>query len=108
MINLTQGAIQEVKRMSAQQHPDKQDIGLRLGVKGGGCSGLSYALDFDAKHENDNEFNFEGLRIFVDPKSYLYLDGTILDYVDTLQGKGFKFINPSAAKTCGCGESFSV
>jgi iron-sulfur cluster assembly protein len=108
MVSLTAGAVKEVKRMLQEQHPGEHDIGLRLGVKGGGCSGLSYALNFDRKHESDNEFVFEGIRVFVDPKSYLYLDGTSLDYVDTLQGKGFKFINPNAAKSCGCGESFSV
>jgi len=108
MVKLTPQAIGEIKRMKQTQHPDKQEMGLRLLVKGGGCSGLSYAMNFDGKHENDNEFDFDGLKIFVDQKSYLYLDGTMLDYVDALEGKGFKFINPNANKTCGCGESFSV
>ena len=105
-ISLTQNAIAEVKRMVEKEN--KPDVGLRLGVKGGGCSGLSYFMNFDAKKDKDNEFDFEGLRVFVDPKSFLYLKGTTLDYADTLQDKGFKFINPQANKTCGCGESFSV
>lgn len=105
-IFLTQDAIAEVKRMVAKEN--KPEVGLRLGVKGGGCSGLSYFMNFDAKKEKDNEFEFEGLKVFVDPKSLLYLKGTTLDYADSLQDKGFKFINPQANKTCGCGESFSV
>ncbi len=105
-IYLSQDAIAEVKRMAAKD--SKPDMGLRLGVKGGGCSGLSYFMNFDVKKEKDQEFDFEGLKVLVDPKSLLYLKGTTLDYVDTLQDKGFKFINPQASKTCGCGESFSV
>jgi iron-sulfur cluster assembly protein len=90
------------------QHPAEKDLGLRVSIKGGGCSGLSYHLNFDRKREGDNEFDFEDLKIFVDPKSFLYLDGTTLDYADSLQEKGFRFINPKASKTCGCGESFTV
>ncbi len=105
-ISLTQAAIEEVKRMA--QKETKPDVGLRLGVKGGGCSGLSYFMNFDLKKEKDNEFDFEGLKVYVDPKSLLYLKGTTLDYADSLQDKGFRFVNPQASKTCGCGESFSV
>ena len=105
-IELTSEAIQEAKRM--QQKENKMDLGLRLGVKGGGCSGLSYFLNFDQKKEKDNDFEFEGLHVYVDPKSLLYMSGTKLDFVDTLQEKGFRFVNPNANKTCGCGESFSV
>lgn len=106
MIALTPSAIEEVKRLQAKQpHPD---LGLRVGVKGGGCSGLSYVLNFDARHEGDNIFEFEGTRVFVDPKSLLYLEGLTLDFSDSLEGRGFKFINPNASKSCGCGESFSV
>jgi iron-sulfur cluster assembly accessory protein len=105
-INLTSAAIEEAKRMlTKEQHPD---LGLRMGVKGGGCSGLTYSLNFDRKKENDNEFTFGGLKVIIDPKSLLYLDGTTLDYADSLQEKGFRFVNPNASKTCGCGESFSV
>lgn len=106
MVEVTNAAVEEVKRMLAKEN--KEDCGLRLFVKGGGCSGLSYGLNFDKKKEGDNEFKFDGLDVFVDPKSYLYLKGLTVDYVDTLQHKGFKFINPNADKTCGCGESFSV
>lgn len=105
-ISLSPSAIAEVKRMVEKE--SKPDVGLRLGVKGGGCSGLSYFMNFDVKKDKDNEFEFSGLKVFVDPKSFLYLKGTTLDYSDTLQDKGFKFINPQANKTCGCGESFSV
>ena len=105
-INLTPEAVSEVKRMIEKDKLDGK--GLRLGVKGGGCSGLSYFMEFGAKKEKDNEFDFEGLPVYVDPKSLLYMDGTTLDYKDTLQEKGFRFVNPNANKTCGCGESFSV
>lgn len=105
-VALTPAAIEEVRRMI--QKESKQDAGLRMGVKGGGCSGLSYSLNFDQKKEGDTEFDFENVRVYVDPKSLLYLNGTTLDYVDSLQEKGFRFINPNANKTCGCGESFSV
>ena len=107
-IALTPEAIAEARRMLCKQDPTAKDLGLRMAVKGGGCSGLSYALNFDRKKEGDNEFDFEDLKVFVDPKSLLYLKGTTLDYADSLQEKGFKFINPQASKTCGCGESFSV
>ena len=106
MIGVSPKAINEVKRLIAEQ--PRQDIGLRVGVRGGGCSGLSYSLNFDARHEGDNIFEFEGVRVFVDPKSLLYLEGMTLDFSDSLEGRGFKFINPNASKTCGCGESFSV
>ncbi len=103
---MTQEAVAEVKRMIAKEK--REGVGLRVGVKGGGCSGLSYFLEFTEKKDKDNEFDYEGVKVFVDPKSDLYLNGTTLDYVDTLQEKGFRFVNPNASKTCGCGESFSV
>lgn len=106
-IVLTPQAIDEVKRMLAKE-VQKPDLGLRLSVKGGGCSGLSYSLNFDIQKQGDNQFDFQGLRVYVDPKSLLYLSGMTLDYMDSLQEKGFRFINPNASKTCGCGESFSV
>lgn len=105
-IQLTPAAVAEVRRMMVKEN--RTSGGMRVGVKGGGCSGLSYFLDFDQKKEKDNEFDFDGVKVYVDPKSDLYLSGTVLDYKDTLQEKGFRFINPNANKTCGCGESFSV
>ena len=105
-VRLTHEAIEEVKQMRVKEN--RQNAALRIGVKGGGCSGLSYFLNFDEKHETDHEFDFEGLKVYIDPKSLLYLKGTTLDFADTLQDKGFRFINPNANKTCGCGESFSV
>jgi len=106
MITLTPNAIEEVKRLAVKQ--EKKDTGLRIGVKGGGCSGLSYTLNFDVQHPGDNLYEFSGAKVFVDPKSLLYLDGVTLDFSDSLEGRGFKFINPNASKSCGCGESFSV
>jgi iron-sulfur cluster assembly protein len=83
--------------------------GLRLGVLGGGCSGLSYQFKFDPKaRPNDKVFDFDGVRIFIDPKSILYLNGMTLDYKESLMESGFVFENPNAKKSCGCGTSFSA
>lgn len=106
MVTLTPLAVSEVKRILEKQ--PNPALGLRLGVKGGGCSGLSYAMGFDTQRDGDNVFEIEGLKVIVDPKSYLYLDNTTVDFQDALEGRGFKFINPNAQKSCGCGESFSV
>jgi iron-sulfur cluster assembly protein len=82
---------------------------IRVAVEGGGCSGLMYNLDFDSTSKpNDQVFEDKGIKIMVDKKSLLYLVGTVLDFSDGLNGKGFQFINPNATRTCGCGESFSV
>jgi iron-sulfur cluster assembly protein len=106
-IVLTDTAVSEVKRvLEQQQHPE---WGLKLGVKAGGCSGLEYAMDItDAPAANDQVFEFDGLRVFIDPKSYLFLNGMTLDYKKELLGGGFKFVNPNATKTCGCGTSFAA
>lgn len=106
MITVTQSAVAEVKRLLEKQ--GKPGLGLRVGVQGGGCSGLSYKLGFDEPRPNDQIREVDGVKILVDPKSDIYLDGTTLDFVDGLEGRGFKFLNPHAKKTCGCGESFSV
>ncbi len=106
IIVLTAGASAEVKRLIAKE--DKPDLGLRVGVRSGGCSGMSYMLGFDGSHEGDLSFDVDGVRLIVDAKSAEYLQGLELDYVDGLQGKGFTFKNPNATRSCGCGESFSV
>jgi iron-sulfur cluster assembly protein len=108
MIQVTLQATAEIKRMMESKKDKAPNLGLRVSVKGGGCSGLSYSIDFDVPKEKDQVFDFAGLTVYCDPKSFLYLDGMALDYADTLQDKGFKFVNPNASKTCGCGESFSV
>ena len=90
------------------EHDEKKDY-VRVGVKSGGCSGLSYNLDFDSKMlENDKLFEHNEIKLLVDKKSYLYLIGTTLNYSGGLNGKGFVFENPNASRTCGCGESFAV
>ena len=108
MITMTPKAIVEVKRLMAAD-AGSLNAGLRVGVKGGGCSGLSYVLDFEKEpREGDKIIEFEGVRVFLDPKSALYLKGTQLDFSDGLNGTGFNFINPNAQRTCGCGSSFAV
>jgi iron-sulfur cluster assembly protein len=106
-VNVTEKAIKEVKRiMEENKIPD--NYGLRIGVKGGGCSGFTYTLGFDADSKpTDNIIEKEGLNIYIDMKSFLFLTGTELDYADGLSGKGFVFNNPNAKRTCGCGSSFS-
>lgn len=106
MVTVTPNAAAEVKRLLEKQ--GKPGFGLRVGVQGGGCSGLSYKLGFDQERSGDRVQEIEGIKVFVDPKSDLYLESTALDFVDGLEGRGFKFLNPQAKKTCGCGESFSV
>ncbi len=108
MITVTDKAISEVKRLMRENHPE-EDMGLRVGVKGGGCSGLSYMLDFEnAPRPDDKVFDFGDVRVFMDPKSAIYLNGTQLDFSDGLNGTGFSFVNPNAQRTCGCGSSFAV
>jgi iron-sulfur cluster assembly protein len=107
-IALTAKAAQRVRKIMAENNIPS-DHGLRIGVKGGGCSGLSYVLGFDAKAgEKDRILESEGVKIFIDPKSLFYVSGTVLDFSDGLNGKGFVFNNPQASKTCGCGQSFGV
>lgn len=108
MIALTEAGAIKVKELFKKQK-EKGAIGLRVGVRGGGCSGFSYYLEFDNEvNKGDKELDSRGMKLIVDTKSYLYLMGVEIDYVDGLQGKGFKFENPNARRTCGCGESFSV
>jgi len=107
-IILTEKAIAEVKKIM-ESNSIPESYGLRVGVKGGGCSGLSYTLGFDAEQrEGDKVIEQDEIRLFIDGKSLFYLMGTQLDYTDGLTGRGFVFNNPQAAKTCGCGSSFGV
>ena len=108
MIQLTERAAHEVRRIVSEQKLPEATA-LRGGVKGGGCSGFSYTLGFDDQvSETDQIYEVDGVRVVCDPKSFLYLNGTQIDFEDNLMGRGFKFGNPNAAKSCGCGESFSV
>jgi len=106
-ITLTDAAIKEVKRLMNVQ--GLTEGGLRVGVKGGGCSGLSYTINFDEKiGPHDTVYEFDGVKVIVDMKSAIYLQGTQLDFQKDLMSGSFKFVNPNAQKTCGCGESFSA
>ena len=97
------------RALSLMEEDNKINFFIRVGVKGGGCSGLMYELTFDNELvDGDKEFEDNGIKVVVDKKSYLYLIGTTLDYSGGLNGKGFVFINPNADRTCGCGESFSL
>ena len=107
MIEITDAAANEIKRLLVQE--EKEDWGLRVGVVGGGCSGLSYTLAFDEKPDDkDTVFEVNGVTVFVDPKSYLFLNGMQLDYSTELLTGGFKFHNPNAVRSCSCGTSFSA
>lgn len=108
MITITERAYKEVRRIIDEQNLPEDTV-LRIGVKGGGCSGFSYTLGFDDKlNEVDQISEYEDVKIACDPKSFLYLSGTELDFEESLMGRGFRFGNPNASKTCGCGESFSA
>lgn len=108
VVSVSPKAQEELRKVFAENDlPD--GAGLRIGVKGGGCSGFSYVMGFDgAPTEDDHIQDVGGLKLFVDKKSALYLEGTTLDYVETIQQKGFVFNNPNATGTCGCGQSFSA
>ena len=106
MITLTPGAISKVKSILAER---KEEAGLRIAVTGGGCSGFQYQMTLDKEPRLDDKvMDMDGLRIFVDTRSLLYLNGTSVDYVDGVNGSGFKFDNPNAKASCGCGESFEA
>ena len=107
-ITITTKAIKQVKTVKAENNIP-EEYGLRLGVKGGGCSGMSYTLGFDPEaRDNDMVLSADGVPVFIDTKSMFYLMGMTLDFSDGLMGKGFVFNNPNATKTCGCGSSFSA
>lgn len=106
LIQATDGAIAELKRLLEKETAEVD--GVRLGVKGGGCSGLSYVIEFSQKRDGDNAVEQGGVTFLMDRKSSIYLKGILLDYKEGLKGKGFVLQNPNASSTCGCGESFSV
>jgi iron-sulfur cluster assembly accessory protein len=106
-LNFTSNAVSKVKEIMAQQNP--VPAGLRVGVVGGGCSGFSYSMSVEnGAGMMDKTFDFEGLKVFVDATSLMYLKGVSVDYLETLEGAGFKFDNPNVKSTCGCGSSFNV
>ena len=106
-INFTPHAIAKVKEIMAQQNP--VPAGLRVGVTGGGCSGFQYSMSFEnGAGMMDKTFDFDGLKVYVDGTSLMYLKGVSVDYLETLEGAGFKFDNPNVKSTCGCGSSFNV
>lgn len=102
-------AAKEIGRIISEQELDPAKVRLRVGVKGGGCSGFSYILDLtETQKDSDELFEQHGIKIIVDPKSLLYLGGTTVDFKDEIMGRGFVFNNPNANTSCGCGSSFSV
>ena len=108
-IQVTERALKQIRIAIAKEGISPEEGGLRLGIQGGGCSGMSYKMTFDAHpRESDNLYQFGDVRVFVDPKSLVYLKGTVLDYEETLIRQGFNFNNPNSTKSCGCGSSFSV
>lgn len=106
-VTLTEGAKKEIKKLMSQQELDAT-FGLRLGVEGGGCSGMSYVLGFDQTKEGDSEYDIDGIRVFMHKAHGLYLAGMEVDFQHGLNARGFVFNNPNASSTCGCGTSFSV
>ncbi len=107
-LQVTPKAVARIRSAMAKEGIAPEEGGLRLGVMGGGCSGLSYSIKFDTQpRERDRIYEFDGVRVFVDPKSFLYLHGMTLDYEETLMRQGFNFINPNSSRSCGCGSSFS-
>jgi iron-sulfur cluster assembly accessory protein len=107
MMQMTDRAVEKVKELMAKE--DKVDHGLRVAVKGGGCSGFQYGLFYEKDNQDDDKvLEFDGLKVFIDPMSVQYLEEVTVDYVDGLSGAGFKIDNPKASGSCGCGSSFSV
>jgi iron-sulfur cluster assembly protein len=108
-IQETEKALKRIRAVLSKEGISPQEGGLRLGVIGGGCSGLSYSIKFDTQpRERDRIFEFDGVRVFVDPKSFIYLHGMTVDYEETLMRQGFTFTNPNSSRSCGCGSSFSA
>ncbi len=106
-VTFTEGAVKELKKLKDQQELG-EEFGLRVGVEGGGCSGMSYILGFDQKKEGDQEYIIDGINVLMHKAHGLYLAGMQIDFQDGLNARGFTFSNPNAASTCGCGSSFAV
>ena len=106
-VTVTQGAIRQIKRLMNEKGFDQSQV-LRVGVKGGGCSGMTYVLGFDKKNEGDDEFELNGVTCVMNKAHAIYLMGMEIDWQDGLNSRGFTFSNPNASKTCGCGTSFAV
>jgi iron-sulfur cluster assembly protein len=109
-VEVTPRAVARIRSAMAKEGISPSEGGLRLGILGGGCSGLSYSIRFDTQpRERDRIFTYDGdVRVFIDPKSFIYLNGMVLDYEETLMRQGFNFINPNSKKSCGCGSSFTA
>ena len=107
LVHITEKALEQMRQICSKEK-DLENKGLRLAVIGGGCSGLSYKIDFSPFKDKDYQIDLEFVKVIIDPKSSIYLKGITLDYQDGLNGKGFVFDNPNAKNTCGCGESFSM
>jgi iron-sulfur cluster assembly protein len=106
-VSFTEGAVKELKKLKDQQELG-EDFGLRVGVQGGGCSGMSYVLGFDQKKDGDQEYLIDGINVFMHKAHGLYLAGMQIDFQDGLNARGFTFNNPNASSSCGCGSSFAV
>ena len=106
-VTFTEGAVKEMQKLKDQQEIG-DDFGLRVGVEGGGCSGMNYILGFDQKKDGDQEYDIEGIKVYMHKAHGMYLVGMQIDFQDGLNARGFTFNNPNAASTCGCGTSFSV
>ena len=106
-VTLTANAVKEVKKLISEKELS-EEFGLRVGVDGGGCSGMSYTIGFDKKQDKDQEFEIDGVKVFMNKSHGLYLLGTEVDFQDGLNSRGFTFNNPNATSTCGCGSSFSA
>lgn len=108
-VSITEKAASEILRIVEEQELDASKVHLRVGVKGGGCSGFNYILDLtEAVRDTDEVMEMHGIKVVCDPKSLLYLHGTVVDFKDEIMSRGFVFQNPNASATCGCGSSFSA
>jgi iron-sulfur cluster assembly protein len=108
MVTLTEIAAEKVRTFIASQETANGDVGLRVGVKGGGCSGFQYALALDERHDDDQVYENQGILLMVDPASLQYVDGSTVDYTESLMGAGFEVQNPNVVASCGCGSSFRI